>query len=277
MRSLLFYAKEVSKKLPLPIYKILSRCFVSYQIPRHLFIETTKRCNFSCSYCPRHKSNEDMDFQLFKRIIDQCSQRPMSFSLHLFGEPLLWPHFSDGLSYIRAKNKRHEINITTNGWFLDSYIDNIVKQCCNVIWSYHDGNADSRISKETEKKLKTLNFRVRSFDGNVSERWKKWLEIREYHNYGGKINLSRYGVLNTVERYPCYHLWLAPAVSLTGKMLACCADVDENLIIGDLTKNTIQEIWKSQEIRKLRFEHLNKIYHSTCSKCDVWKTYPSLF
>src|SRR3990167_1690013 len=91
----------LSRKLPSPLFKLAAQSFIDYEFPRHIFIETTANCNLSCEYCPREKRKEDMDFELFQRIVEECNQYgPRSFSLHLFGEPLLYPHILQAIEYI---------------------------------------------------------------------------------------------------------------------------------------------------------------------------------
>ena len=83
---------QLAQKLPSVIYKPLARRYIDYDFPRHIFIETTAKCNLSCSFCPREKNDSHMGFRLFCDIVDECSKYgPRSFSLHLFGEPLLYP------------------------------------------------------------------------------------------------------------------------------------------------------------------------------------------
>src|SRR5258708_3002683 len=107
---------SILKKLPTVLYKTADQLYIDKNFPRHIFIETTAACNLSCDYCPREKRNDHIDFKLFKTIVDECSQYgPRSFSLHLFGEPLLYPFILDAIQYIKIKNRRHTILLTTNG------------------------------------------------------------------------------------------------------------------------------------------------------------------
>ena len=50
---------------------------VSGLLPSHLAIETTNICNSTCKFCPSIKQTRKkgvMDFDLFKKIIDDASQ-----------------------------------------------------------------------------------------------------------------------------------------------------------------------------------------------------------
>ena len=75
---------QIAKRLPSPIFKLGAQAFIKKDYPRHLFIETTANCNLSCSYCPRERESSDMDFGLFRKIVDEASgYGSRSFSLHL--------------------------------------------------------------------------------------------------------------------------------------------------------------------------------------------------
>ena len=47
---------------------------ITLDFPQHIFIETTSLCNLKCKLCPRTSGNTligNMDFELFKKIIDE--------------------------------------------------------------------------------------------------------------------------------------------------------------------------------------------------------------
>ena len=45
----------------------------------------------------------------------------------------------------------------------------------------------------------------------------------------------------------CYRLWTNPVISWDGKVLPCCFDKDAEYVMGDLNKQTFEEIWKGSE------------------------------
>lgn len=99
---------------------------ISYDYPQHIFIEITSACNLKCKICPRTSGNTligYMDFELFKKIINEANQYgPRTFCLHLFGEPLLAPKFIDEIFYIKKINPKNSIVLTTNGTLLNEKI-----------------------------------------------------------------------------------------------------------------------------------------------------------
>jgi len=289
-RSLTRYAekaKVLAKKIPWA-YKIGAQAYVDKKYPRHLFIETTAKCNLSCNYCPRERDDNHMEFGLFKSIIDEASGfGPRSFSLHLFGEPLLYPKIMEAIRYIKKQNRNHVVLITTNGTHLNQYVDDLIQlETDEIIWTWR---TEARFKPETIKRLKksTLRrngtkFRVRIIKEITPQEeikeWEDWpcLEIRSLHNYGGDLDLSGYNVPPAPTRYPCYHLWYAPAVAVNGDILLCCADPHRKEVMGNVSRQSLADVWQNK-FEVIRQSHLDGNYSGICKDCDVWKSYPDMF
>ena len=272
---------QLAKKLPSWIYKPLAQGYIDYDYPRHLFIETTAACNLSCAYCPREKVKDHMDWGLFTKIIDESTLHgPRSFSLHLFGEPMLYPKWHEAICYIKSRNKRHTVLFTTNGTMLekgDNFSRLKTSGVDKVLWSWR---TEPKWSDSFKRELRKWNkFTARFIEGTYPKGEEKlWptKELRKIHNYGGEIDISRFGAKNiNGSRYPCYHLWLAPAVAWNGKFLACCADPHQKEVFGDLKKETLSQGWK--RLQGIRTAHREGRYEGICKDCDIWKQYPSIF
>lgn len=267
MFSLTTYAHLI-RKLPSPIYKWFGQKWIDYGWPRHLFIELTSDCQFQCSYCPRPRVSHQIPFKLFKKIVDEASLHgSRSFSLHLFGEPLLYSRIIESIRYL--KQRRHAVILTTNGLLLERLLEqhkSVFKSIDKIIWSYKE-------NIKVPEELKTWkNFTVRFFDNQKENKSWPRREVRNYHNYGGQVSI----VPSTdVLRYPCYHPFLAPGVRANGDIVICCADPDGKSVVGNVNNMKISEAWKLMD--KTRKEHLNGEYKGICKTCDVWASYPSLF
>ena len=274
---------QLLKRLPKWLYKPLAQSYIDKTFPRHLFIETTASCNLSCSYCPREKNKNHMEWETFTQIIREASlYGPRSFSLHLFGEPMLYPRWYEAIRYIKSRNKRHTVLFTTNGTMLEKG-DNFSRLknsgVDKVLWSWRtEPNWSDGFKDELRKWRK---FTVRFIEGTypVGEEllWPN-KETRKMHNYGGEISLEKYGVSSTVgKRWACYHLWFAPAVAWNGNLLLCCVDPHQRMVIGNIKDMTISEAWNSEALEQERENHKNGIFKGICESCDVWKAYPNIW
>jgi radical SAM protein with 4Fe4S-binding SPASM domain len=85
--------------------------------PTHLQIEPTNRCNLRCALCPvtigMDRPSGDMEFNLFKKIIDEIGDYVFLILLWDWGEPFLNPAIYEMISY--AKKKGIKLVSSTNG------------------------------------------------------------------------------------------------------------------------------------------------------------------
>ena len=275
---------NIVKKLPSPLYKLGSQAYIDKTFPRHIFIETTANCQLSCSYCPREKRQDNMDFSLFKSIVDECTEHgPRSFSLHLFGEPLLYPNILEAIGYIKKKDKRHTVLLTTNGILLNKFADSLVALGVDrIIWSYRKNNFNDN-TRRVLKKVGLIRLLVEETPKDEFEKWKTFprVEIKHLHNYGGHIDTSKWGFnLSEMDnRWPCYHLWLAPAIRWNGDITICCNDPHGKEATGTYGKDgyDLYTFWNGDDINGIRSSHLKGEYKGLCKDCNVWRTYPNMF
>jgi len=275
---------SIARKLPSPIYKIAAQAWIDYKFPRHIFIETTANCNLSCSYCPREKRKEDMDFRLFTQIVDECSLHgARSFSLHLFGEPLLYNHILDAIEYIKRKNRFHTVLLTTNGTLLNGYVDELVKLGVDkIIWSYRANKFNTR-TKEVLKERGKIRLLIEETPNEEFDYWSKFpdVEIKHLHNYGGNIDITKWGLkdnTSTSGRWPCYHLWLAPAIRWNGEITMCCnVPKSGTEVLGIYGTDSLEAIWRGDKIKQLREGHMRGEYKGACVGCNSYQAYPNIF
>lgn len=236
-----------------------------------------------------------MDYGLFTGIIDEASRfGSRSFSLHLFGEPLLYPRIVEAIEYIKRKRRDHTILLTTNGTLLNRYVDDLIRLGVDkLIWSWRP---EAKFSDETKSKLRKWDrFTVRLIKETAPkeavEEWSTWpkVEIRGLHNYGSNIDITKWqengdaakslsqSSETAPSRWPCYHLWLAPAVAWNGEILICCSDPHRKEVLGRFPQDSIQKAWTGARLKSIRESHLEGKYGGICENCDVYKSYPDIF
>lgn len=222
-----------------------------------------------------------MDFELFKSIIDEGSQYgARSWSVHLFGEPLLYPRVLDALRYIKYKNKRHTILFTTNGVLLNKFAKELVAVGVDrIIWSWRRNNFnDETIGVLKERGL--IRLLIEETPKEEFEKWSKFprVEVKHIHNYGGSIDTSKWHDEKIPERYSCYHLWLAPAIRWNGEIVECCNIAKSGTeVLGKYGEMTLAEVWTGEKLNTLRESHRKGIYPGACANCSSWQAYPSIF
>lgn len=273
---------DVIKKLPSPVYKVLAQAWVDYDFPRHIFIETTSACQLSCEYCPREKCSDNMDWELFKSIVDECSEYgPRSFSLHLFGEVFLYPKILEAIDYIKNKNSKHKILLTTNGILLNKF-NKSLERVDRIIWTYRKNNFNDESIKLLKRKG-LIRLLIEETPKEEFEKWSKFprVEIKHLHNYGGQIDTTKWGLTESSETndiYPCYHLWYAPAIRWNGDITICCNDPHGVESHGKYSSEfTIHKFWTSVRLNKIRQSHLEGKRMGLCIGCNSHKAYPDIY
>ncbi|MDI6736446.1 MAG: SPASM domain-containing protein [bacterium] len=119
-----------------------------------LEIEVTNDCNLKCIMCPRtsemSREINYMDFELFKKIVDETEALSIHFSG--LGESLLHPQIREMFAY--TKEKGLEVGLWTNGLNLDKDLArNIIK---NELIDYVIFSLDAA-TQETYAKIKGVD------------------------------------------------------------------------------------------------------------------------
>lgn len=69
---------------------------------------------------------------------------------------------------------------------------------------------------------------------------------RYRHNGDGTYSLK-----NKLDNH-CWKMWHSCVITWDGKVVPCCFDKDAHFVLGDLTKNSFEEIWFSKEYNEFR-------------------------
>lgn len=119
-------------------------------------IELTNHCVMQCVMCPRTRSmTRDtgyMDFNLFRKIIDELSAMPCTVKhdapvwLHHFGESLLHPEFDRCISYAAEKNIRTGLSVNPV-MLKDDIAERLLGSGLYVLYVSLDGHDDESFMK----------------------------------------------------------------------------------------------------------------------------------
>lgn len=267
--------------------------------PKRIEIELVSDCNLKCTYCPRHYVNNltgYIDLWLYKKIIDEATLYPDTvLVLHRRGESMLHPKFTEMLNYIAGKFK--EVQMATNATHLtEDKFDSIVNGLNFLSFSLDTPERfnTTRLPAKYEKvEAKILNFlkynqgRVKTqasmvktldtTDAMCEEFTTIWqnrvdrVRIYEEHSTDGN-----FGSLKNPrsERMPCVMPIYEMLIYDNGIVARCNHDWDSDSM-GDVSKNSLKEVWMNPKYVNLRQQHLTqKLTDPVCSKCDSW--YPEI-
>lgn len=238
----------------------------------HVEIETVNRCNGGCEFCPVSKKNDtreykEMSRELFEHIIDQLSELNYSGKLALFSnnEPFLDEDIIDKHRYAREKLPNARIHLFTNGTLLT--VDKFT-----AIIKYLDEMIIDNYQQEL-KLIKPCQAIAEYCEKNPELKKKVTIVLRKpkeiLTNRGGdapnRKELVSYGEARCV--LPYKQLIIRP----DGKVSLCCNDPLGKNTLGDLSKDSIMDVWfndRFKMVRKCLYEGRKNWKH--CEFCDVF-------
>jgi len=280
-------------------------------LPQTYFLELTNHCNLRCLMCNFHspsviRSREKgfMQPDMAKRLLHEIaciSTKKTWIALHGAGEPLLHKGLLNILQ--EAPHSQHlDIGFLTNTVLLDAEtskkildtsiswigfsIDGIDREKFN---RYRRGAEYELVVKnalnfvELARKYRpdlklVVNMTVQDeMKKDVPEFVKFWLDtvdevcISPCRPIGSRDNP---GVkeLPLIDRIPCYMLFTMMVICWDGSVALCCEDWFNDGNMGNVTKNTIEEIWYNAKFINWRALHREGKYNriNLCRDCNSW-------
>jgi radical SAM protein with 4Fe4S-binding SPASM domain len=272
--------------------------------PLTLAIESTAKCNLFCPMCPRENiyfPPKDMELTVFQKIIDEGKDY-LEFAVpYGVGEPLLNPEIYDMLAYCRGVGV--PTGISTNATILteeasrkliESGLDYIIfafdGATAETYEKYRKGGNFEKVRKnilgflKVKKEMKSKIFcivqmvRLKENQHEIPDVIRMWRiegidEVRikkdEVHNEGSAIpgdNNDRPPM-----RHPCYLLWRGPMyVHYDGTVFPCCYIYPDEPI-GNIKRNSLEEIWNSEKMVRLREAHIRSDLdtYKACQNCPA--------
>jgi len=255
-------------------------------LPQGIIIEPTNYCNLRCKHCTAQAVDEDrgyMEYEFYTNIIDTNPQITCII-LARNGEPFLHPKIFDMIAYAKAKGIY--VSIYTNGILISKEkVDKILSVGLNEINFSIEGIGDVyRKNREVSYAVLKKNIEClieKRKEHGVSLKIGINIAVIESDNYSvrdikneweGKVDhidieplMGEKSVLRTRS---CRTLWRNLVVRWDGVVLPCCIDMRSSLIMGDLKKNSVREIFNGDRALALRKSHINGMYPPVCKYCD---------
>ena len=97
--------------------------------------------------------------------------------------------------------------------------------------------------------------------------------IEKYSRYKKKGD-GTYEIKNELLNH-CWKMWHSCVITWDGRVVPCCFDKDAHFVLGDLTKNTFEEIWRGDKYNEFRASLLrSRSEIEICKNCSeglkVW-------
>ena len=279
---------------------LLKKKKVDY-LPVRLWVEVSSRCNLACRLCVNKDIEAslkgDLDFGLYRKLIDDA--REYIFDVNLFhrGEPLLNKNIVEMVKYANTRGIKTRIH--TNGVLLDKDLSRrLITAGLNLISFSFDGYTEVtyeknrvgatyertianiidflKIKKELNSKTPFTIVQVMEFDEELSAEdfqeqkngfLKKFVDlpldkiiVRNPHNWGGLLDMEGIKKIdkNKSRIIPCTFLWYSLTVFYDGTVYLCPQDFAGQIKVGDLNKESIRDIFNNEKIQGIRERFKNK-------------------
>lgn len=274
--------------------------------PSEIQVETNTACNATCIMCPYPEVSKElpqgrMPIEMYDDILRQCEGQPHLWRL----EPFLnnEPFTDTRMCELLARTKKHlphiMLTVTTNGSLLfPKIIDQLVKTGLDGIWFSFNG-----ATKETYEKIMGLKFDVvkRNIDylldvkpeslrvftnmietepmkGEIEENIRYW-QSRGVQSGSSPLanragNVKNFVELNykTIAPKPvrlCDLLYRKMYIGYNGDALLCCMDWRRKVVLGNVGRQSIREIWQGEPYQRYRrFHEEGRVAElSLCNDC----------
>jgi radical SAM protein with 4Fe4S-binding SPASM domain len=245
----------------------------------------------------------DMHFNLFKKIVDEIAPWVDVLDLNMWGEPLFNPNLIEMIDYAKEKGVK-EIMLNTNAQLLTTkWSERLIHSRLDLLTFSIDAVTESTYGKiringlfrkviHNIENYLTLRRRLGIkgpktiaqmilMQENLSEQGvfkKKWKDktdlvfIRPLASMGDLKGIYESQKIYTKNglRTVCTNPWTAMFIFWDGRVVFCGDDVNARLVMGDVSRQSVYDVWTSEiwdEQRKALRDHH---YPYVCEKCSEW-------
>lgn len=255
------YIDAFGKNAAVPIFKMVN-------------IETVNRCNGTCAFCPANikaekRERKAMPQDLFEKIIMELKALDWQgqLFLNINNEPLIDKEIEERAVFIKNQlGDKVTVSMFTNGSLLT--VDRLVSL---------SGGVDELIINNYSETYK-LNQNNRKIYQYVRDNLSDFINMDIIINrrYVQEILSTRAGsapnkkLRNNNVTGPCIYPYTDITIFPDGKVGLCCNDCFEVTEYGDLSKQSLVDIWTGNKLtevrRRMREGRLNFPF---CVECDV--------
>jgi radical SAM protein with 4Fe4S-binding SPASM domain len=232
-------------------------------------VEINHACNRRCSYCPnavsKRKSTGEIDPELYERLMREL--QALSFdgriSYDFYNEPLLHSDFEGIVATTRRHLPQASIVVYTNGTKLDQKrLERLFAAgVTQFVVTQHEtdaGYAFDEVYRElgAEEKQRVL--------------YRTHRELKLTNRGGMLKHLGKEGLVLA----PCHIPSMVVTVTVSGNVLPCFEDYEENLVMGNLREQSLMQIWNSDKYAAFRkdLRRGQRHAHAPCKDCNRYES-----
>ena len=233
--------------------------------------ETRTRCNGLCDFCPCSVRNETrpdvwMSEECHQKIVDELAELNFSGAVKYYtnNEPLMDDRLVDFLGYLKSKKLPLKyVCIQTNGTLLTSELGAALFEN-GLTWLIVNDYAPS--GKHSQRLFDVVECLRDRFPG-------KRIDFRQRSTHEVLFNRAGFAPnkpLKVYLRAACLFPFRQLNITANGDVGFCCWDVYVQNPLGNVNKQSLTEIWYSEQFRALRKDLLrgNRFRYELCRNCE---------
>jgi radical SAM protein with 4Fe4S-binding SPASM domain len=261
-------------------------------------LELSSICNLKCPMCYtitdefKQKVKKGlMDFDLFKKVVDEIVGKVPALRLSLRGEPTLHPQFIESIAYAKSRGIQEVSSLTNGSKVTPEFFRQIAEAGLDWLTISVDGTDEEyeniRKPLKFSDTLQKLKYIKQYKDSNkfvkpVIKVQGIWPAIRPnptryYETLAPFTDLIAYNPLIDYlrkdseivyeENFACPQLYQRLVIGSDGKVMMCSNDEDSEMIIGNAYEQSVYEIWHSKKLNGIRKIHNQRDGFKTMHVC----------
>ena len=277
--------------------------------PRTVQFQTLSSCNAACVFCPHRHSPGDiprgrMDDALIGKIIAECGRHLVGrINPYLTNEPLLDERMPAILRAVKKASIRSiRTKINTNAQLLtdetgkaliaaklnhlwisvNGYSANTYRESMNLDFDLTMRNIDTFLWNKKKARgkypyVRIVTIRTRAVEKELEKARAYWagrdvtFSIHHLDNRAGEdITSGIRPAGETLEPKRGCELFLKQAYIVeNGDMIICCHDWRQSVVVGNVARTSIAEVWNSDHFKKLIYEYYAEKFDNIeiCRNC----------
>ena len=300
-------ADQILARGTLPLSNEAARWRMPYaEKPRFIQMETVTKCNAKCPFCPQNEIVRDparMPAETWRKIVDDTRGWGITYRPFLTNEPFVDNRMPEIVRYIKDNDPTATVEFNTNGELVTEKLGAALLEAGVDIMRF---SIDGLSREAYEPSRLGVNY------DRVMERTQRFLELWDEGGYRDKVftELRMIEVPENKHEIEAYREFWGPRCSevlitqlyqwpwtgqlredvvlkpclkvldemffySNGNATICCWDVHERAVIGNVTEQSVQEIWESYAagcIRATLNDGRRDLIH-LCSRCNAYKDY----
>lgn len=274
-------------------------------------IELASICNLKCPMCytisdqfKKAVHSTRMEFDLYKKIIDEIKNKVPAIRLSLRGEATLNKNFARCIEYAK-KNGIKEVSTLTHGFKLTlPFFEEITNAGIDWITISIDGTFETYNEIRKPLKFEDLLKKITDIKNYKDKRNLKkpvikvqgiWPAIKKdpikfYNTFKNLVDQVAFNPLidyldkdedvEFVDNFSCPQQYQRLVIGADGLVMKCSNDEENKELVGDINKETVHNVWHGDKMKRVREMHNKKngfLCSEICKKCYLPRKVKSEF